>query len=91
MLGAFLRDLRHRAGVRAEEAANRVGVTRAALYNWETGEFAPTPENLHALLAIYHATDAESLAAWRHRAEFQPADRPRPASEDASDTEGEVA
>lgn len=58
MFGARLRALRKARGLKGPGVAARIGVTRAALSNWEQGVSRPTAENLAALCREYKADDA---------------------------------
>ena len=45
-LNRIIKDAREKAGLRVEELAARVGVTRAAIYQWESGATKPSRENI---------------------------------------------
>ena len=60
-LGAFLRAVRQRAGVSAEQAAEHLKAKRPTLTRYETGEVLPVWSTVHMLLTFYDAT-AEDLA-----------------------------
>lgn len=51
--GQRLREHRLTHGRPATEVAERVGVSRTALYAWESNEARPTSENLAALCELY--------------------------------------
>lgn len=59
-LGAFLREVRQRAGVSAEAAADHLKAKRPTLTRYETGEVLPVWSTVHMLLTFYGAT-AEDL------------------------------
>ncbi len=52
-IGARIAGLRERRGWSQEELARRLGVGRARLGKWETGEHAPPPVQLLALKAAF--------------------------------------
>lgn len=41
------------AGLKQEEAARLLGVTRATVSNWERGVHAPTSENIMKIVELY--------------------------------------
>ena len=83
-LGQRIREHRRRAGVSQEALARQVDVTRQAVTKWESGQSAPSTENLFRLAELFHTTvdlllppgEASPAASarprpdWRHRAEM---------------------
>lgn len=63
-----IKSLRAALGLRAVEAARRIGVARATLYAWESGEHAPDPAQLGALIRLYDCDSATELRLYRLRA-----------------------
>lgn len=59
LLGARLKQIREEKGLRAEEVAALVGVSRQHLYNVEKGEFSPSVELLVGLAIAYHVDVAD--------------------------------
>lgn len=59
-----MKELRQRAGVKAEEVVFRLGVSMSTLRNWEQGRTVPnlTPAQYLELITLYKCT-AEELAA----------------------------
>lgn len=53
--------MRKEAGFSQEELAEKVGVSRQAISNWERGESSPDTDNLIMLAHIYHKTVDEIL------------------------------
>jgi DNA-binding transcriptional regulator YiaG len=51
-LSRQLRVLREDRGLRVVDVANRLGVTTACVYHWETGRSRPRAQNLSALCKI---------------------------------------
>lgn len=60
-MAPLLRSLRQRAGLSVVEAAARIGVTRATVYAWESGDKEPEKDNLSALARVYEATEEERV------------------------------
>jgi transcriptional regulator with XRE-family HTH domain len=58
-LGQRLRDLRETAGLGAEEAARRLGWSRAKLVRFETATAVPRPADAGALCDLYGAASDE--------------------------------
>ena len=56
-----LANARRARGITQEELANRLGVSRQAVSNWERGETSPDTDNLIALAHIYHMSLDELL------------------------------
>lgn len=54
-----LRELRGRAALSVRRAALELGVTRAAVYSWESGAKRPSPPVLRRALDLYGASEAE--------------------------------
>jgi len=61
-MSTLLRTLRLRAGLTVEEAATRIGVTRATVYAWEAGDKEPDKDSLRAAAAAYDATEEERVS-----------------------------
>lgn len=61
-LGERIRQHRQRAGLSQEAVADLVGVSRQAVTKWETGQSAPSTENLFRLAEIF-ATTVDLLIA----------------------------
>lgn len=76
-----LAAMRKEKGLSQQELAEAVGVSRQAVSRWETGQSAPSTENLVALCTIYGVSlDAllgEPNAAANGRAEPPPATPPK--------------
>jgi transcriptional regulator with XRE-family HTH domain len=60
-MAQLLRTLRQRAGLTVEEAAARIGVTRATVYAWEAGDKEPDKDSLRAAATAYDATEDERV------------------------------
>lgn len=77
-----LANARRARGITQEELANRLGVSRQAVSNWERGETSPDTDNLIALARIYHMSLDELLGI----------DAPRPGEDaiTADDASGEA-
>lgn len=58
-----LRDLRERALLTPEELAEKVGVTRQAIYLWERGEARPTIKHIRELVKALSKTPDEIFTA----------------------------
>ena len=52
---------RLKSGLTAAQAAERLGVSDAAVYQWETGVYLPTAKRLREIAALYHCTVDELL------------------------------
>jgi len=46
----FIKDLRKKAGLTQGELAEKTGVSRSAVYDWESGKYPPTDANNIAAL-----------------------------------------
>lgn len=55
------RNARVRAGLSALQAADALGVSDAAVYQWETGVFFPNAKRLTEIAKLYHCTVDELL------------------------------
>lgn len=55
------RDARRKAGKTVAEVKEYMGVTDAAVYQWETGETTPRPDKLVKLAEFYGCTVDELL------------------------------
>lgn len=55
------RNARVRAGLSALQAADALGVSDAAVYQWETGVFLPNAKRLTEIAKLYHCTVDELL------------------------------
>ena len=55
-LGQRIKDCRQAAGISQEKVAELVGVSRQAVTKWETGQSAPSTENLFKLAEIFGTT-----------------------------------
>lgn len=55
------RNARVRAGLSALQAADALGVSDAAVYQWETGAFLPNAKRLTEIAKLYHCTVDELL------------------------------
>jgi transcriptional regulator with XRE-family HTH domain len=62
-LSRQLRLLRQERGLRVADVADRLGVTTACVYHWETGRSRPRSGNLSALCKILRVPlrEAESM------------------------------
>ncbi|RYG35748.1 transcriptional regulator [bacterium] len=60
--GGVLRTIRERRGMSQGELARRVGVSQATVSRWESGDDAPSAENIHALGFALGVTAEETLA-----------------------------
>lgn len=58
-----LKILRLMANFTQAEAAAAVGVTQAALSDWENGKYKPSPAAINKLAEVYRVTEAEILKA----------------------------
>lgn len=56
------RSARIKSGLTVLQAADRLGVSDAAVYQWETGVYLPTAKRLKEIAALYHCTVDELLA-----------------------------
>lgn len=56
---AILRGLRERACFSVLRVSRELGVTRAAVYSWESGAKRPSPGVLRRALELYGATEEE--------------------------------
>lgn len=59
--GAYIRGLRISKGIKTDEVADRLGVNRATVTNWELGYSLPTARSF-ALLSDIYDTDIRVLA-----------------------------
>ena len=50
MYSLFIKDLRKKAGLTQGELAEKTGVSRSAVYDWESGKYPPTDANNIAAL-----------------------------------------
>lgn len=55
------RNARVRAGLSALQAADALGVSDAAVYQWETGVSLPNAKRLTEIAKLYHCTVDELL------------------------------
>ena len=55
------RSARKKRGISALEAAEKLGVTDAAIYQWECGIFLPTAKRLPEIAKLYGCTIDELL------------------------------
>ena len=55
------RNARVRAGLSVLQAADALGVSDAAVYQWETGVFLPNAKRLTEIAKLYHCTVDELL------------------------------
>lgn len=55
----LLKILRERNGLSCAAAAEKIGVKRQAIYQWEWGTKVPEPENLAKACDVYGASSAE--------------------------------
>ena len=55
------REARLKSGLSAMDAAKRLGVSDAAVYQWETGVFLPNANRLSEIAKLYHCTVDELL------------------------------
>ena len=55
-LGQRIREHRRRAGMSQEALARQMDVSRQAVTKWESGQSAPSTENLFRLAALFHTT-----------------------------------
>ena len=82
-LGEKIRDCRIRAGLSQEKLAEHMDVTRQAVGKWETGQSAPSAENLQRLSDLF----GESMTPPSVPAGPAPASQEPVASPPVSDTE----
>ena len=82
-LGEKIRDCRIRAGLSQEKLAEHMDVTRQAVGKWETGQSAPSAENLQRLSDLF----GESMTPPSVPAGPAPASQEPAASPPVSDTE----
>ena len=64
-----LKILRILAKLTQAEAAAAVGVTQAALSDWEKGKYKPSPAAVAKLAAVYNVSEAEIVKAVQAAAE----------------------
>lgn len=64
-----LKILRILARMTQAEAATAVGVTQAALSDWEKGKYKPSPAAVAKLATIYNVSEAEIIKAVQEAAE----------------------
>lgn len=77
-LGAVLAEARERAGFATlGEAAVAIGVTAAAVGQWESGQTTPTDKNLRRLAAVYGTAPEELLREAARRMASGPVVRER--------------
>ena len=57
-LGDYVRRRRLDLGLSQREAARRIGVSKKAIQNWESGRFEPTVSCLPALMEFLGSADA---------------------------------
>ena len=55
-LGQRIREHRRRAGMSQEALARQLDVSRQAVTKWESGQSAPSTENLFRLAELFHTT-----------------------------------
>jgi len=56
----YIRDLRKKAGFTQGELADKTGVSRSAVYDWESGKYPPTDANkIAALEDVLHLERGE--------------------------------
>ena len=53
---------RIKSGLTVAQAADRLGISDAAIYQWECGVYLPTAKRLREIAALYHCTVDELLA-----------------------------
>lgn len=58
-----LKILRIKARMNQAEAAEKVGVTQAALCDWENGKYKPKPASVAKLAELYGVSEARILKA----------------------------
>ncbi len=68
VIGDKLRELRSKAGESAQQVADALGITRAAVSLWETGQTLPTIENLKGVAAHFGVSVDALLAEDEGRA-----------------------
>ena len=51
-----LKVARERAGMTADAVASRIGVSKQAVYQWESGRFSPRLDKLVQLAELYGVT-----------------------------------
>lgn len=52
---------RMKRGLTVAQAADRLGISDAAIYQWESGVYLPTAKRLREIAALYHCTVDELL------------------------------
>lgn len=57
--GKRLKEIRKAAGVKAEELAQAVGVSRPTISNWERGKIIPTTENFHLIAKFFDCSTSD--------------------------------
>ncbi len=55
------REARIKAGLSVADVMAAIGVSDAAVYQWETGVYTPRKERLLAVAELYHCTTDELL------------------------------
>ena len=61
MLNEHLRDLRKQAGYSQQQMANKLHISQGAVSQWETGQTAPSAEQLVAIAQIFGISVDEVL------------------------------
>lgn len=60
MYSSFIKELRKKAGLTQGELAEKTGVSRSAVYDWESGKYPPTDaNNIAALEDVFHLERGE--------------------------------
>ena len=65
-LGERIRAARQAAGLSQEKLAERLGLTRQAVTKWETGQSAPSTENLLHLAEVMQRAGVPAVAGSNH-------------------------
>ena len=61
MYSLFIKELRKKAGLTQGELAEKTGVSRSAVYDWESGKYPPTDANNIAALEDVFSLDRGEL------------------------------
>ena len=68
MYSLFIKELRKKAGLTQGELAEKTGVSRSAVYDWESGKYPPTDaNNIAALEDVFLLERGELYKALQER------------------------
>ena len=73
MYSLFIKELRKKAGLTQGELAEKTGVSRSAVYDWESGKYPPTDaNNIAALEDVFRLERGELYKVLQERNPTQP-------------------